>query len=66
MKVWTIGHSTHSFAAFVRLLAMHDISLVADIRTVPKSRRHPHFHAEMLAQNLPGHDVTFVVMPTTR
>jgi hypothetical protein len=39
MKVWTIGHSTHTFEAFARLLAMHDISLLADIRTVPKSRR---------------------------
>src|SRR5688572_11491 len=44
MTVWTIGHSTHTFEAFVRLLAMHDISLLADIRTVPKSRRHPHFN----------------------
>jgi uncharacterized protein (DUF488 family) len=63
MKVWTIGHSTHTFEAFARLLAMHDISLLADIRTVPKSRRHPHFHAEALARNLPGRGVTYVELP---
>jgi uncharacterized protein (DUF488 family) len=63
MTVWTIGHSTHSFEAFVRLLAMHDISLLADIRTVPKSRRHPHFNAQALAQSLPGHGVTYVELP---
>jgi uncharacterized protein (DUF488 family) len=63
MTVWTIGHSTHSFEEFVRLLAMHDISLLADIRTVPKSRRHPHFNAEALAQSLPGRGVTYVELP---
>ena len=63
MKVWTIGHSTHTLEAFVRLLAMHDISLLADIRTVPKSRRHPHFHAEALARSLPSLGVTYVELP---
>ena len=63
MTVWTIGHSTHSFEAFVRLLAMHDISLLADIRTVPKSRRHPHFNAEALARSLPRRGVTYVELP---
>jgi uncharacterized protein (DUF488 family) len=63
MTVWTIGHSTHTFEAFVRLLAMHDISLLADIRTVPKSRRHPHFIAEALARSLPGRGVTYVELP---
>jgi uncharacterized protein (DUF488 family) len=63
MTVWTIGHSTHSFEEFVRLLAMHDISLLADIRTVPKSRRHPHFDAEALAQRLPGRGVAYVELP---
>ena len=55
MKIWTVGHSTHSFDAFLALLAAHEIALVADIRTVPKSRRHPHFHADALARSLPDH-----------
>jgi len=63
MTVWSIGHSTHSFEAFVRLLAMHDISLLADIRTVAKSRRHPHFNAQALARSLPGRGLTYVELP---
>jgi uncharacterized protein (DUF488 family) len=63
MKVWTVGHSTHSFEAFLRLLAMHDISLLADIRTVPRSRRHPYFHAEALARSLPDRGVAYVELP---
>ena len=63
MTVWTIGHSTHTFGAFVRLLATHDISVLADIRTVRKSRRHPHFNAEELARSLPRSGVTYVELP---
>ena len=63
MKVWTVGHSTHSFDAFTALLAAHDIALLADIRTVPKSRRHPHFHADALARSLPDRGVAYLHLP---
>ena len=52
MKIWTVGHSTHRFDTFVELLTEHGIALLADIRTVPKSRRHPHFDTDALAQSL--------------
>jgi uncharacterized protein (DUF488 family) len=63
MRVWTVGHSTHSIDAFVALLVEHDIAQVADVRTVPKSRRHPHFHTEALARSLPGHGIAYVHLP---
>ena len=63
MRVWTVGHSTHAIDAFVALLAAHDIAQVADVRTVPKSRRHPHFHAEALARTLPDSGVAYVHLP---
>ena len=63
MRVWTVGHSTHSIDAFVALLVAHDIAEVADIRTVPKSRRHPHFHADALARSLPERGVAYVHLP---
>jgi uncharacterized protein (DUF488 family) len=63
MKIWTVGHSTHSFDAFTGLLAAQGITLLADIRTVPKSRRHPHFHTDALAQNLPARGVGYVHLP---
>ena len=63
MKIWTVGHSTHSFDAFWALLAAHEIALVADIRTVPKSRRHPHFHADALARSLADQGIAYVHLP---
>ena len=59
MKVWSIGHSTHGLDELVELLREHRIGAVADIRTVPKSRRHPHFGSESLAQGLPERGVAY-------
>ena len=53
MTIYTIGHSTRTLDAFLALLHAHQISQLADVRTVPKSRRHPHFAGEALAQTLP-------------
>jgi uncharacterized protein (DUF488 family) len=63
MQVWTIGHSTHPIDAFVALLVAHDIAQVADIRTVPKSRRHPHFHTDALARSLQERGVAYAHLP---
>ena len=38
VQVWTIGHSNHSAARFTELLKMHEIDLLVDVRSKPKSR----------------------------
>jgi len=52
LRMWTIGHSTRSADDFVTLLRAHAIDGLADVRTIPKSRRHPHFAREALAARL--------------
>jgi uncharacterized protein (DUF488 family) len=51
--IYTIGHSTRTLEQLVRLLEAHDVGQLADIRTIPKSRRHPHFSRDALAESLP-------------
>ena len=63
MNVWTVGHSTHSLDAFVALLIAHDIARVADIRTVPRSLRHPQFDTDALARSLPERGMAYVHLP---
>lgn len=53
MTIYTIGHSTRPLDAFVDLLRAHDVTRLADVRTVPRSRRHPHFGADQLSLSLP-------------
>ena len=50
--VFTIGHSTRSLAAFIRLLKAHHVERVIDVRRIPKSRHNPQFSREKLAPAL--------------
>lgn len=47
--VFTIGHSTRSLEELIALLREQSIEMLVDVRTIPRSRRHPHFNAEALA-----------------
>lgn len=51
-EIWTIGHSTRSIEEFIALLQGFNISLVADIRSYPGSRRYPQFNKENLMMSL--------------
>ena len=50
--IYTIGHSTHAAEAFIALLHAHGIRRLADVRRIPKSKRHPHFASGALAAAL--------------
>jgi uncharacterized protein (DUF488 family) len=47
--IYTIGHSTRTTEAFVEILEAHGIRQIADVRRLPRSRRHPHFTEGRLA-----------------
>jgi uncharacterized protein (DUF488 family) len=51
-RIWTIGHSTRSADEFLELLRVNTIDGLADVRTIPRSRRHPHFGREALDARL--------------
>jgi uncharacterized protein (DUF488 family) len=50
--VYTVGHSTRALDEFLALLTAHGIKQLIDIRSIPGSRRHPHFSASALATSL--------------
>ena len=45
---YTVGHSTRTLDEFVTLLTDYGIQLVADVRTIPRSRHNPQFNGETL------------------
>lgn len=57
--ILTIGHSTRSADEFLALLRRHDVDVLADVRTVPRSRRHPHFAGDALAAALARHGIEY-------
>src|SRR6266496_6597136 len=42
-RIFTIGHSNHSWSDFVSTLLRNHITMVIDVRRFPGSRRYPHF-----------------------
>jgi uncharacterized protein (DUF488 family) len=51
-RLFSIGHSTHELAEFVRMLCSHGIEQVCDVRRYPASRRMPWFSKDNLADEL--------------
>jgi uncharacterized protein (DUF488 family) len=48
VPIYTVGHSTRSLDELVDLLLSFDVSTLADIRTIPRSRHNPQFNADAL------------------
>jgi uncharacterized protein (DUF488 family) len=63
MHLLTVGHSNRSLQAFLALLAAHDVRVIADVRRVPASRRHPHFAGAALERSLGESGIDYVHVP---
>ncbi|MEZ0470266.1 DUF488 family protein [Luteimonas salinilitoris] len=62
-RLWTVGHSTRDWDAFVALLAAAGIETVADVRRFAGSRRHPQFSGAAMARALPQAGLGYASMP---
>lgn len=60
---YTVGHGTRPLDELLALLEEHGVDLVADIRTVPKSRHNPQSAGEALARDLPAAGVCYLHLP---
>jgi uncharacterized protein (DUF488 family) len=61
-RIYTIGHSRHPLATFLELLRGHGIAVLADVRSLPRSRFLPHFNREPLRQALAAAGVGYVFL----
>ena len=61
-KLFTIGHSTHSFDYFVNLLISRDINYLIDVRSTPYSRYVTAFNREVLKESLLHKNITYAYM----
>lgn len=60
LTVWAIGHSTHPLPEFLGLLEAHGIAVLADVRTIPRSRAQPQFNRETLPRALARAGIRYV------
>ena len=56
---FTIGHSTRPIGEFVSLLAEAEVTLIVDVRTVPRSRFNPQFNRDVLPASLAASGIAY-------
>lgn len=59
MKLYTVGHSSHTQEEFLRLLQENDVDCIVDVRSVPASKYAPQFNQEALESFLHHHDIDY-------
>jgi uncharacterized protein (DUF488 family) len=63
VRIWTIGHSTRTIDVFISLLDEHGIRLLADVRSLPGSKRYPQFNKEALSNSLGKSGISYEHFP---
>src|SRR5574337_1147103 len=63
LPFFTIGHSTRTIEEFVALLRVAEVQLVADIRTVPRSRTNPQYNRDTLPESLAAFQIAYAPIP---
>lgn len=60
--LYTIGHSNHTIERFVELLHEHGIEVIADVRSIPVSGRHPQYNREALKSALAERGIKYLFL----
>ncbi len=64
MTVWTIGHGTRSSEELIAILRSFAITMLGDVRTVPRSRHNPQFNRDVLPGTLESAGIRYTHLPT--
>jgi DNA-3-methyladenine glycosylase II len=62
-RIYTIGHSTRAFEDLAALLRAFGVSVLADIRTIPRSRHNPQFSGDVLRSALGSRRLRYIHLP---
>lgn len=59
MRLYTVGHSSHTQEEFLRLLQENNVDCIIDVRSVPASKYAPQFNQDALESFLRHHDMSY-------
>lgn len=62
MRIYTIGHSTHTIETFIQMLQAHGVEQLVDVRTIPKSRYNPQFAQSAIKKSLEAAKIDYIRM----
>ncbi|WP_078357246.1 DUF488 domain-containing protein [Mammaliicoccus fleurettii] len=59
MSVFSIGHYDYELDTFMQMLEEANITMIADVRAFPNSKRHPQYNQESLEKWLENHHIKY-------
>ena len=62
--IFSVGHSTRTIEELIAILTDAGVACVADVRLIPRSRRHPHFNNDRLASSLSEAGILYRHLPS--
>jgi uncharacterized protein (DUF488 family) len=60
--VYTVGHSSHPFEEFLKLLGDHGVAVLVDVRSAPYSKYAPQFDREVLQRTLNAAEIKYLFL----
>src|SRR5512135_983214 len=63
LTIYTIGHSTRTLPEFIAMLKAYHVTLVVDVRRIPRSRHNSQFNKETLPDSLTPEGINYIHMP---
>jgi uncharacterized protein (DUF488 family) len=60
--LFSVGHSNHTIDNFVSLLKGAGVTLLADVRSYPKSRYAPQFNRDAMERSLPENGIKYLYL----
>ena len=62
-RIFTVGHSTRAINGLVQLLIGHNVSILADVRSFPRSPKNPQFNSETFGPELAKSGIRYALSP---
>ena len=60
MRIFTVGHSTRAIEWLIKILTTHEVNILADVRSFPRSRTNPQFNSDTIEPRLAEHSIRYV------
>jgi uncharacterized protein (DUF488 family) len=60
--IYTFGHSNHSIEEFIKLVKLHNVNCVCDVRSSPFSKFVPHFNKDNFKRELNNVGIQYIEM----
>lgn len=61
--IFAVGYSNYAVSKFIKILKAHGVTMLVDVRTIPKSKHQPDFNKSALSARLKRNGIRYMHFP---